>query len=98
MADDPLHLLKHFLASLAYRTQKALRDAPADFANFCAAPGVRTPQQLVRHMSGVLSYALSRLTDSDSQIPPLQDFEAEVARFHGLVRKLGEQLDRDGAF
>lgn len=98
MSDDPLHLLKHFLASLAYRTQKALRGAPTDFANFCAAPGVRTPEQLVRHMSGVLSYALSRLTGSDSQIPPLQDFKAEVARFHELLQKLGEQFDRDGAF
>ncbi len=94
----PKHLLKHFLASLAYRTQKALRGAPSDFANFCVVPGVRTPEQLVRHMSGVLSYALSRLTGSDSQIPPPQDFEAEVARFHELLQKLGEQLDRGGAF
>ena len=29
-------LLNHFLAALAYRTQKALRDAPEDFGSFRA--------------------------------------------------------------
>jgi hypothetical protein len=29
--NDSGNLLRHFLAALAYRTQKALRDAPADF-------------------------------------------------------------------
>ncbi len=27
-------LLRHFLAALAYRTQKALRDAPTEFSDF----------------------------------------------------------------
>jgi hypothetical protein len=43
-------LLKHFLAALAYRTQKALRNAPEDFGSFRAMEGVRTPAELVRHM------------------------------------------------
>lgn len=50
-------LLVHFLAALAYRTQKALRDAPTEFASFSAGSGVRTPAELVRHMSSVLGYA-----------------------------------------
>lgn len=32
--NDKRTLLRHFLAALAYRTQKALRDAPADFGDF----------------------------------------------------------------
>jgi hypothetical protein len=50
-------LLKHFLAALAYRTQKALRDAPPDFGTFQAAAKVRTPHELIQHMDGVLGYA-----------------------------------------
>jgi len=55
--DDKRRMLRHFLAALAYRTQKALRDAPADFGSFKAGQGVRTPIQLVRHMTSVLGYA-----------------------------------------
>ena len=50
-------LLRHFLAAIAYRTQKALRDAPTDFGEFRAAPKVRTPHELVRHMDSVLGYS-----------------------------------------
>lgn len=36
---------------------KALRDAPPDFGGFRAAAGVRTPAELVCHMTSVLGYA-----------------------------------------
>jgi hypothetical protein len=55
--DDKRLLLRHFLAALAYRTQKALRGAPNDFGSFSAAAGVRTPAELVLHMTSVLGYA-----------------------------------------
>jgi hypothetical protein len=55
--EDKQKLLRHFLAALAYRTQKALRDAPADFGSFRVADGIRTPSQLVCHMTSVLGYA-----------------------------------------
>jgi len=41
--DDKRALLRHFLAALAYRTQKALRDAPPNFESFRATPESRTP-------------------------------------------------------
>jgi hypothetical protein len=47
-------LLHHFLAAIAYRTQKALRGAPASFADFCAGCNARTPHELVWHMTGVV--------------------------------------------
>jgi hypothetical protein len=50
-------MVRHLLAALAYRTQKALRDAPPGFGEFRAAAKVRTPHELIRHMDGVLGYA-----------------------------------------
>ena len=50
-------LLQHCLAALAYRTQKALREALADFAAFRAGTNVRTPHELLWHMTGVIGYA-----------------------------------------
>ena len=54
-------LLQHFLAALAYRTQKALRGAPAHFAEFRAGAHVRTPHELLWHMTGVIGYARTML-------------------------------------
>ena len=44
--NDERAMLRHFLAALAYRTQKALRDAPPDFGEFRAGHDVRTPTEL----------------------------------------------------
>ena len=39
MTDDERRLLRHFLAALAYRTQKALRGARPEFSDFRASSG-----------------------------------------------------------
>ena len=52
MTDPSRTLLRHFLGALAYRTQKALRGAPADFAEFRAGTNVRTPHELLADVQG----------------------------------------------
>ena len=55
----PRELLRHTLATLAYRSQKALRDAPAGFAQFKVSPATRTPLEIVAHMADLLDWARS---------------------------------------
>jgi hypothetical protein len=86
--DDKRALLLHFLAALAYRTQKALRGAPAEFASFCATPKVRTPHELVCHMNSVLGYATTFFLGGSYRVPQLPDFGAELARFHATLAGL----------
>jgi hypothetical protein len=89
--------LCHFLATLAYRTQKALRDAPEDFGDFQAGAGVRSPHELLQHMSAVLSFAV-RLYDPDAPEPQrLGTFDAEVRRFHALLDQLARHLESSTA-
>ena len=45
------HLLRHYLAAIAYRTQKALRDAPEHDPDFSAGNQVRTPVRPSRQES-----------------------------------------------
>jgi hypothetical protein len=90
--DPQARLLRHFVATLAYRTQKALRDAPPEFASFRAAPASRTPHELVRHMSGVLRYALGHLTEPRARLETLPEFGAEVARFHEILSAIASRL------
>ena len=90
--DEKRALLLHFLAALAYRTQKALRGAPAGFAAFRAGPKVRTPHELVAHMDSVLGYARTFFVGGAYRVPPLPDLAAEVERFHATLAELARVI------
>ena len=53
-------LLRHAVATLAYRSEKALRDVPAGFAEQRLAAGVRTPLELVGHLGDLMEWATAR--------------------------------------
>src|SRR5271170_1692675 len=57
--DPRRELLRHALATLAYRGGKAVRNAPAGFADFNGAEGLRTPAQILAHIGDLLDWALS---------------------------------------
>ena len=85
-------LLRHFLAALAYRTQKALRGAPESFGTFQAGNQVRTPAELVRHMTSVLGYARTFFEGGRYWPDPLPDLDSEVVRFHSMLEDLARHL------
>src|SRR5215204_5881912 len=85
-------LLQHFLAALAYRTQKALRDAPGAFADYRAVPTVRTPYEILWHMSGLIGYARTMLHGGEFEPPRLPSLADEVQRFHALLGEFREDL------
>ena len=85
-------LLRHFLAALAYRTQKARRGAPSDFGSFSPGHGVRSPMELLRHMTSVLGYARTFLVGGRYRPEPLPSLQAEVSRFHGMIDDLARHL------
>jgi hypothetical protein len=87
-------MLRHFLAAIAYRAQKALRGAPRGFGDFRAGHDVRTPAELVRHMTSVLGYARTFFIGGRYRADPLPDFDAEVVRLHEMIADLGAHLDR----
>jgi len=91
-------LLNHFLAALAYRTQKALRDAPEDFGSFRAHEGVRTPAELVRHMTSVLGYARTHFVGGRYWPEPLETLDEEIERFHEMLGMLAQHLRNGDAF
>lgn len=85
-------LLQHFLAAIAYRTQKSLRGAPADFGEFRAGGHVRTPHELVWHMTGVIGYSRTMLRGGEFAPPRLPTFAAEVARLHETLALLRDDF------
>ena len=96
--DEKRQMLRHFLAALAYRTQKALRHAPPEFASFRAAPKVRTPQELVRHMDSVLGYARTYFIGGAYQPPEFPQFAEAISHFHEVVEDLARHLEAGTEF
>ena len=86
-------LLKHFLAAIAYRTQKALRGAPATFAEFRAGANVRTPHELLWHMTGLIGYARTHFLGCVWHPEKLPSFDQEIRRFHDVLEDLGRLLE-----
>jgi hypothetical protein len=95
MTDDEKRLLQHFLAALAYRAQKALREAPPEFAEFEAGGQVRTPKDLVRHMTSVLGYARTFFTGGPYRPEQLPTMSDEIARFHEMLASLSAHIASD---
>jgi hypothetical protein len=94
MTSSDASVLRHFLAALAYRAQKALRGAPAGFGSFRAGEQVRTPKELVQHMTSVLGFARTFFVGGSYRPEPLPTLDAEVTRFHEMLEDLGTHLER----
>jgi hypothetical protein len=90
--NDSRRLLLHFLGALAYRTQKALRGSPPGFADFRAGTHVRTPHELLWHMTGVVGYARTMLRGGDFAPPRLATLADEIDRFHTTLAALRDDL------
>lgn len=92
-------LVRHFLAAIAYRFQKAVRGAPSDFADFSCGNQMRTPVEIVRHMTSVLGYARSFAIGGEYPVKPtpLPTWDHEVARFHEMLESLSPHIGEDGS-
>ena len=60
MTDPAREMLRHTLATLAYRGAKAIREAPDGFGDFQASPTSRTPSQILSHICDLVDWALSQ--------------------------------------
>jgi hypothetical protein len=92
MSTSDVEMLRHFLAALAYRTQKALRGAPEGFADFHAGKLTRSPKELLLHMTSVLGYARTFFRGGSYRPDPTPSLSDEVHRFHSMLVDLSAHL------
>ncbi len=86
-------MLRHTLATLAYRGGKAVRDAPEGFAEHRASPSSRTPGQILAHVGDLLDWAVA-LADGRHEwhdSTPLA-WEKEIERFYAGLAALDARL------
>lgn len=93
ISDPKRELLRHALATLAYRGGKAVRNAPEGFAEFCAAEGSRATGQILAHIGDLMDWGLSIAAGKrewrDSKPLP---WENEVERFFAALKKFDDFL------
>jgi len=97
MEENPKReMLRHTLATLAYRGGKAIKDAPESFATMKAGETTRTPVEILAHIGDLMDWALWMAREKpvwkDSE--PLA-WEQETARFFDCLQKLDEFLASD---
>ena len=64
--ENKRELLRHCLATLAYRGGKVLRDAPPEFAGYRASETTRTPAEIVAHLGDLIEWALSMASGKET--------------------------------
>lgn len=89
-------MLRHTVATLAYRSAKILRGVPPEFARFRAGEGTRAPGEILAHMGDLFDWALSLAKGQQSwrDSPPL-GWEMETARFFDAVKAFDDYLASD---
>jgi hypothetical protein len=93
-ASDPARqLLRHTVATVAYRGGKALRGAPASFAKLSIGEKPRTPAKILAHLGDLFDWALSMAQGENAwhDSEPLA-WDAEVARFFAALKKFDDYL------
>jgi len=88
-----IRLLRHALATLAYRAEKSLRDAPKGFAAHRVGDSTRTPLELVGHLGDLMDWACNLAEGHWTwRADALGEWERDVERFFSSLGKLDARL------
>ena len=94
--DDKRALLRHTVATVAYRGGKVVRGAPASFASFSGDGSDRTAVKIVAHLGDLYVWALTQAQGAESwnDSAPLE-WSREVERFFAALQRFDDYLASD---
>jgi hypothetical protein len=91
-------MLRHTLATLAYRAGKVLRDAPAGFQAFRPAEGGRSAGEILAHMCDLMDWAASIAEGKESWADSSpRTWDSDVQRFFAGLGRFDASLASPGA-
>ena len=94
--DEKRELLRHLVATLAYRGGKSVRGAPAHFALFRLSDESRSASEILAHIGDLLDWALCLAQGKHTwKNSAPQSWDRDVERFHSALQKLDDYLATD---
>ena len=94
--DSNRHMLRHALATIAYRASKAMRGAGEEFGRFRATETCRTPNELVAHLGDLMDWSLTQAKGAPKWHPaPVLDWVEGKARFFAALKTFDDFLASD---
>ena len=85
--------LRHTLATLAYRANRAVRNAPPEFGTFQLGKATRFPVTILAHMGDLMDWALSIANDKQEwRVSTPLAWDQEVVRFFAALAALDARL------
>ena len=102
--DPERALLRHTIATLAYRGGKALRGAPESFSSFAIGDPPKTPGQILAHIGDLLDWAITLCDGKQAwHNSAPRTWVEDTQRFHETLARLdariasGSPLSESGA-
>ena len=90
MTDSERRMLRHMVATIAYRGGKALRDVPPGFGDFRPAGVLNTPRVLLAHIGDLIEWAGRFCAGQEDQFTIAEPgtWDEEVTRFFAVLDRL----------
>ena len=83
------NLLRHFLATLSYRTTLAIKEAPADYIVLKVGGNGRSPLEILNHITFLMAYTISCYKDYNlAEYRNIHSWETETLRFYDTLEEL----------
>ena len=92
LSSDTTRLLRHLVATIAFRASRTLQKAPEGFEDLRLAEGGMTARELLLHMSNVMSFALATVTGTERVRHEATEWPQEVDRFYSLLAQVDAKL------
>ena len=91
--EDKRQLLRHTVATIAYRGGKTVTAVPDGFDSFQVNETSRSPEQILAHIGDLFDWALSIASGNQKwHNSPPQQWDAEVARFFAALERFDDYL------
>lgn len=82
-------MLRHYIATLSYRTTQAIKDVPSQFPSLEIGKGVRKPVEILNHMTFLVGYTIHCFQEINlDEFRQLKSWEQEVQCFYKAIAQL----------
>jgi hypothetical protein len=91
--DPERALLRHTIATLAYRGGKAMRGAPESFSSFKVGDPPKTPGEILAHIGDLLDWAITLCDGKQAwNNSKPQTWAQDTVRFHETLRRFDDRI------